>query len=161
MQETWVQSLGLEDPMEKGKATHSSILAWRIPRTVQSTALQRVRHDWATFTSLHSDIHRFLLLQFISNPQSQKSNFSDQRGKNRKKKKSYHVLSWWTDGIDSALSLGNFISRELGISSREGLSFALQGTIGKVCKHFRLSQPWGVGEKGANGIQPVRSGMLL
>ena len=31
MQETWVQSLGREDPLEKGKATHSSILAWRIP----------------------------------------------------------------------------------------------------------------------------------
>jgi len=31
MQETWVQSLGFEDPLEKGKATHSSILAWRIP----------------------------------------------------------------------------------------------------------------------------------
>ena len=31
MQENWVQSLGWEDPMEKGKATHSSILAWRIP----------------------------------------------------------------------------------------------------------------------------------
>ena len=34
MQETWVQSLGWEEPLEKGKATHSSILAWRIPRTV-------------------------------------------------------------------------------------------------------------------------------
>ena len=32
--ETWVQSLGSEDPLEKGKATHSSILAWRIPWTV-------------------------------------------------------------------------------------------------------------------------------
>ena len=32
--ETWVQSLGWEDPLEKGKATHSSILAWRIPCTV-------------------------------------------------------------------------------------------------------------------------------
>ena len=31
MQDTWVQSLGQEDPLEKGKATHSSILAWRIP----------------------------------------------------------------------------------------------------------------------------------
>ena len=31
MQETWVQSLGQEDPLEKGKATHSSILTWRIP----------------------------------------------------------------------------------------------------------------------------------
>ena len=34
MWETWVQSLGWEDPLEKGKATHSSILAWRIPGTV-------------------------------------------------------------------------------------------------------------------------------
>ena len=33
MQETWVQSLGQEDPLEKGMATHSSILAWRIPWT--------------------------------------------------------------------------------------------------------------------------------
>ena len=33
MQETWVQSLGREDPLEKGKAAHSSILAWRIPWT--------------------------------------------------------------------------------------------------------------------------------
>ena len=34
MRETWVQSLGWEDPLETGKATHSSILAWKIPRTV-------------------------------------------------------------------------------------------------------------------------------
>ena len=34
MQETWVRSLGWEDPLEKGKAPHSSILAWRIPWTV-------------------------------------------------------------------------------------------------------------------------------
>ena len=45
MWETLVQSLGLEDLLEKGKATHSSILAWRIPWTVQSMGLQRVGHD--------------------------------------------------------------------------------------------------------------------
>ena len=45
MRETWVQSLGWQDPLEKGKATHSSILAWRIPYTVQSMGSQRVRHD--------------------------------------------------------------------------------------------------------------------
>ena len=49
LQETWVQPLGEEDPMEKEMATHSSILAWRIPWTeepggLQSTGLQRVRH---------------------------------------------------------------------------------------------------------------------
>ena len=43
--ETWVRSLCWEDPLEKGKATHSSILAWRIPQTVQSMESQRVRHD--------------------------------------------------------------------------------------------------------------------
>ena len=50
MQETRVQSLGWEDPLEKGIATHSTILAWRIPWTeesggLQSIGLQRDRHD--------------------------------------------------------------------------------------------------------------------
>ena len=45
MQETWVQSLGWEEPLEKGKATHSSILAWRIPWAIQSMGSQRVGHD--------------------------------------------------------------------------------------------------------------------
>ena len=45
MQETWVRSLGWEDPLEKGKATHSSILSWRIPWTVWSMGLQRIGHD--------------------------------------------------------------------------------------------------------------------
>ena len=49
MWETWVWSLGWEDSLEKGKATHSSILAWRIPWTVQSTGSQRVGHDWVIF----------------------------------------------------------------------------------------------------------------
>ena len=55
VQETWVQSLGQEDPLEKRMATHSSILAWRIPWTeepggLQFMGLQRVRHNWATNT---------------------------------------------------------------------------------------------------------------
>ena len=45
MQETWVQSLGWEDPLEKGKATHSSIMAWRIQWTVLSMGSQRVGYD--------------------------------------------------------------------------------------------------------------------
>ena len=50
LQETWIQSLGQEDPLEKGMANHSSILAWKIPWTeepggLQSMVLQRVRHD--------------------------------------------------------------------------------------------------------------------
>ena len=61
MWEIWLRSLGWEDPLEKEMATHSSMLAWRIPWTeepggLQSTGSQRVRHGWATntfsFTSL-------------------------------------------------------------------------------------------------------------
>ena len=55
MRETWVWSLGPEDSLEKGMATHSSILAWEIPWTeefggLQSMGLQRVRHNWVTNT---------------------------------------------------------------------------------------------------------------
>ena len=55
MQETWVQSLGWEDPLEMGTPTHSSILDWRIPWTeeadrLQSMGSQRVWTLWATFT---------------------------------------------------------------------------------------------------------------
>ena len=50
MQETWVRSLGREDTLEKEMTTHSSILAWEIPRTeepggLQAMGLQKVRHD--------------------------------------------------------------------------------------------------------------------
>ena len=50
MQETWVQSLGGEDPLEKEMAIHSSTVAWKIPRTeepgtLQSMGSQRVEHD--------------------------------------------------------------------------------------------------------------------
>ena len=49
MWETWVWFLDWEDPREKGIATHSSILAWRIPRTIQSMGLQRVGQDSVIF----------------------------------------------------------------------------------------------------------------
>ena len=59
--ETWVRSLGWEDLLEKEMATHSSILAWKIPWTEepgrpQSMGSQRVGRDWATFTLLYSCI---------------------------------------------------------------------------------------------------------
>ena len=57
--ETWVRTLGWEDPLEKGKATHSRILAWRIPWTedpgrLQSMGLQRIRHNWVINTHTHA-----------------------------------------------------------------------------------------------------------
>ena len=60
MQETWVRSLGQEDPLEKEMATHSSIFAWKIPKTeetgrLQSIGSQRVGHDWAISLSWFVD----------------------------------------------------------------------------------------------------------
>ena len=61
MQETQIRSLGREDPLEKGVAAHSSVLAWRIPWTeepsrLQSMGSQRVGHDWVTNTFFLSNV---------------------------------------------------------------------------------------------------------
>ena len=48
MQETWIQSLGREDPLEKGMATHSSILAWRISWTEESDGLLSIESQSQT-----------------------------------------------------------------------------------------------------------------
>ena len=53
MPDTWVCSLGWDDPLEEDMTTHSSVLAWRIPWTeelggLQSMGSERVRHDWVT-----------------------------------------------------------------------------------------------------------------
>jgi len=53
MKETWVQSLDWEDPLEKGMATHSSILAWRIPWTEEPGRQQSMGSQRVTFTSLY------------------------------------------------------------------------------------------------------------
>ena len=72
MQETWVQFLGWEDLLEKEMATHSSILAWRIPWSEepgepQTMGSQRVGHDWATNTYFStSECPRLHLLGFDS-----------------------------------------------------------------------------------------------
>ena len=60
VREIWVRSLGWEDPLEKGKATHSSILAWRIPWTVQSMGSQ----ESDTTERLH--FHTFIVRQGLS-----------------------------------------------------------------------------------------------
>ena len=55
IRETWVWSLDWEDPLEKGKATHSTILAYRIPWTILSMGSQIFRNNWATFTLLQEE----------------------------------------------------------------------------------------------------------
>ena len=83
MWETWVQSLGQEDFLEKAMAPHSSILAWKIPWTeepgrLQSMGSQRVGHDWATslsFTTIWStlkcwDLHKEWYEHFFLFPEA-------------------------------------------------------------------------------------------
>ena len=62
-QDTWVQFLGQEDPLEEGMGTHSSIHPWRIPWTGEpdgpwSIGLQRVRHDWSNLAHTHTYLFR-------------------------------------------------------------------------------------------------------
>ena len=73
LQEMQVWSLGLEDPLEEGMATHSSILAWRIPWTEESGGLQfigsqRVEHDWSDFACMHSPLTQPVSTQFCQFP---------------------------------------------------------------------------------------------
>ena len=70
VQETWVLSLSQEDPLEKGMATHFSILAWEIPWTeepsgVQSMESQRVGHDWVTNMFTLSVLANFFFFFFL------------------------------------------------------------------------------------------------
>ena len=67
MQEMWVWSLGQEDPLEEGMVTHSSVLAWRIPWTVepgrlQSIGWQKVGQDWSDKPGTHVYFYSLLLL---------------------------------------------------------------------------------------------------
>ena len=70
MQVTRVQSLGLEYPLEKEMATHSSILAWRIPWAEESGGLQsiasyRVGHDWSDLVCMHTLIFLHFLVRIL------------------------------------------------------------------------------------------------
>ena len=85
MRETWVQSLGWKDPLEKGKATHSSILVRRIPWTIQSVGSQRVEHDRATFTT---------------RPLSEKGHTSEVWERKRRRQKAY-VFCLFPDTLHS------------------------------------------------------------
>ena len=84
MQDTQVQSLDQEDPLEKGMATHSSILAWRIswteePGGLQSMASQTIGHDWTTNTF-------FLFTVVFIMPLSPQTSYIEQK---------LHLQMWW------------------------------------------------------------------
>ena len=77
MQETWVRSLGWEDPLEKGKATHSSILAWRVP---MDCIVHEVAKSWTRLSDFPFP-HVHLMKENQLNPHASPS----------------HAARWWGD----------------------------------------------------------------
>ena len=80
MREMQVRPLGREDPLEEGMATHSSILAWKIPWTeetgrLQSMGLQRVRHNWVT-EHAHTCLGASLVAQTVKNLPAWRTGFN-------------------------------------------------------------------------------------
>ena len=68
MQETWVRSLGQEDPLEKEMATYSSIIFWKIPWTEETGRLQTKRvgsKEWDTTERTHTHIYMYIFLFFF------------------------------------------------------------------------------------------------
>ena len=93
-QETWVWSLSLEDSLEKGMATHSRILAWKIPWTeepggLQSRGLQKVRHNWVTNT-------HFYHCKFLDNSQFLETQNVELIMNKIRSVQSLPFTSWWT-----------------------------------------------------------------
>ena len=89
-QETWVQPLGQEDPLEEGMATHSNVLAWRIPWIEERFGLQfmgsqRVRHNWSDLACMHTHPSNYSIkkiLHCVYVPQL-----------------SYPFVCWWTSRL--------------------------------------------------------------
>ena len=107
MQETWLRSLGWEDPLEKEIATHSSILAWKIswtkePGRLQSMGSQRVGYDWASNT--HTPValkvewmtkHNKLLPWTASSVPVCMCGFQEQRGKKKNERATVSLIFLW------------------------------------------------------------------
>ena len=106
--ETQVRSVGQEDFLETGVATHSSILAWKIPRTeacggLESIGSQGVGYDWATFTSVVWDVEDFSSKDKILD-QYEKSQIFDFRS----------LKDWWS--VTSLFKYPNYLYKQAAVS---------------------------------------------
>ena len=136
-QKTQVWSLSWEDPLEKGMATYSSILAWRIPWTeepgrLQSTGSQRAGHEWATNT---------LTLLFFHWPLLTQCNFAWldwERGKSRLRRRDFSTVK------SSDWNRRHHPKRRHWESSGLGQEFKqiVNGALGNTKEILVLSSPW-------------------
>ena len=117
MKETWVQSLGWEDPLEKEMATHSSILAWRIPWTEEPDRLhsprgcRRVRHDLVT---KQQQMKGIFPSNYLSRWESQNLSLLSQNGKGRGPG---NLVFWVHNGNCSSATRGRIIPHLLILGS--------------------------------------------
>ena len=120
MRETWVWSLGQEVPLEKEMATHSSILAWKIPGTeesgrLQSMRSQRVGHDWATslrFTSLYAIFIECLIKNILFYSHLTKSKGRERCKQGRVSNHThFNYLMGWTGGYTFSITISNFTTK--------------------------------------------------
>ena len=100
MWETWVRSVGWEDPLEKGKATHSSVLAWRIPWTVYIVHGVAESQTQLTFTFMYI----FTVAQMVKNPPAMRETWVRSVGWENPMEKGMatrsSILAWRIPGIE-------------------------------------------------------------
>ena len=116
MWETWVRSLGWEDLLEKEMATHSSTLAWRIPRMEepggpQSVGWQRVRYDWATSLSLGEGNGNPFQYSCLENPKDRGAGWVPSMGLHR-------VRQTWLMRLSSIILFGYILKKNSYIRYR-------------------------------------------
>ena len=112
----WVQSLDQEDPLEEGMATHSSILAWRIPWTeepaeLQSIRYQRVGHNWSDLAQMHAYEYGIAENAQVTNCSSLPG-YEEFPGK-------WDFQCW---NLDSLREMGTLLEMEMGVGVRMSFS---------------------------------------
>ena len=158
MWETQVRSLGWEDPLEKGMATHSSTLAWKIPWTkelgkLQPMGSQKVGHDWAT--SLHflllllgKPLNREILLwspdwSFMGGPYDPSEGKSERLRMNNRSALLHQVASSCTSLSFTHRGSSHTVSvqllKRIFVTERSLTFFFLRGKISRRCVSLSLS----------------------
>ena len=156
----WVWSLGWEDPLEEGMATHSSILAWRIPRTekpggLQSIGSQSVRQDWSDLSHMHAHTH-FIFKDICSwTPWNWQA--VDYKGESCYNKSNHGslllpwhlhkshtcMIGWWAHGRDADVQFWQWsLNWHLSLACRPSSSSSWQPPHGLFQKSVFISHVW-------------------
>ena len=161
MHETWVRSLGWEDPREKEMATHSSILAWRIPGTedpggLLSMGLHRVGYNWSDLAAAEHDHVHQSKTQFFPQPAPPIRNLpqasyphpsEDRQNENHNHRKLTQLITWIT-ALSNSIKLWAMLCRAAQVTRSWWRVLTKCGPLEKrIANHFSilaLRIPWTV-----------------